>query len=90
MWGSNKLSGPSGIIAPNGELDSNTQLGYFVITPTENLNDILDLINRDEGAVSFDVHRSYEQDGWDVSVELLIDATNGRIIGWTESSRMNS
>jgi len=85
-----ELSGPSGIIAPNGELDSNTQLGYFVITPTENLNDILDLINRDEGAVSFDVHRSYEQDGWDVSVELLIDATNGRIIGWTESSRMNS
>ena len=85
-----ELSGTEGIIAPNGILDSNTKLGYLVITPTENLNEILDLINRDDGAVSFDVHRSYEQDGWDVSVELLVDATNGRIIGWTQSSRMNT
>ncbi len=85
-----ELSGQDGIIAPNGILDSNTQLGYLVITPTENLNEILDLLDRDDGAVSFDVHRSYEQDGWDVSVELLIDATNGRIIGWTQTSRMNS
>ena len=43
------------------------------------LNEILDLINRDDGAVSFDLQRNYEQDGWDVSVELLVDATNGRI-----------
>ena len=50
---------------------------------------MLDLINRDEGAVSFDLHRSYQEDGWDISVELLVDATNGRIIGWTESSTQN-
>ncbi len=85
-----ELSGSDGIIAPNGQLDSNTKIGYLVITPTENLNEILDLIKREEGAVIFDVHRSYEQDGWDVSVELLVDATNGRIIGWTQSSKLNT
>ena len=85
-----ELSGSEGIIAPNGQLDSNTKIGYLVITPTENLNEILDLIKREEGAVVFDVHRSYEQDGWDISVELLVDATNGRIIGWTQSSKLNN
>ncbi|RAH14627.1 MAG: hypothetical protein CMB56_005095 [Methanobacteriota archaeon] len=84
-----ELSGVNGIIAPNGELGNDVKLGYLVITPTENLNDILDLINREEGAVSFDMHRSYEEDGWDKSVELLIDATNGRIIGWSQTSKMN-
>jgi hypothetical protein len=85
-----ELSGSNGIIATNGELSGDTQIGYLVITPNDDLNEILDLINRDEGAVSFDLHRSYEQDGWDISVELLVDATNGRIIGWTESSSRNT
>ena len=61
-------------------------MGYLVITPTENLDNLLDLINRDDGTVSFDMHRSYEEDGWDISIELLVDATNGRIIGWKQSS----
>lgn len=84
-----ELSGPNGIIAPNGDLGNDVKLGYLVITPTENLNDILDLINREEGAVSFDMHRSYVEEGWEKSVELLIDATNGRIIGWSQTSKMN-
>ncbi len=85
-----ELSGVNGIIAPNGDLGEDIKMGYLVITPTENLNGILDLINREEGAVSFDLHRSFEQDGWDVSVELLIDATNGRVIGWSHMSKMTS
>ena len=84
-----ELSGTNGIIATNGELSSETQIGYLVLTPNDDLNEILDLINRDDGAVSFDLQRNYEQDGWDVSVELLVDATNGRIIGWTQSSTQN-
>ena len=84
-----ELSGPNGIIATNGELTGETKVGYLVITPSDDFNEVLDLINRDEGAVSFDLHRSYQEDGWDISVELLVDATNGRIIGWTESSTQN-
>ena len=84
-----ELSGTNGIKATNGELSSETQIGYLVLTPNDDLNEILDLINRDDGAVSFDLQRNYEQDGWDVSVELLVDATNGRIIGWTQSSTQN-
>ncbi|MBK00690.1 MAG: hypothetical protein CMB48_07085 [Euryarchaeota archaeon] len=84
-----ELSGVDGIIATNGELSGETQIGYLVLTPSDDLNEILDLINRDDGAVSFDLQRNYEQDGWDVSVELLVDATNGRIIGWTQSSTQN-
>ena len=36
--------------------------------------------------MSFDIHRTYEEEGWDKSIELLVDATNGRIIGWKQSS----
>jgi len=81
------LSGPNGLVGMNGRLHNDASLGYLVITPTEDLADLLSLIGRDEGTVSVDIHRGWSGDGWEDTLDLLMDATDGRIIGWTKISR---
>lgn len=68
-----------------GAYHSDVQTGYLVVVPGGELNSILSSLTSDaDGAVSVDLSRSWDgSDGWSNQLNLLADANEGRLLGWS-------
>ena len=79
------LTGPDALFTGSGLHDS-TSVGYLVVVPGTGFGiDFSDLLDT-SGATTIDVQRQWEENGKDRSFSLLVDGTDGRLIGWTNLS----
>ena len=79
------LTGPDALFTGGGLHDS-TSMGYLVVVPGSGFGiDFSDLLDT-SGATTIDVQRQWEENGNDRSFSLLVDGTDGRLIGWTSLS----
>ena len=76
------LTGPDALFSSDGYHDQTT-IGYLVVVPGSGLGiDFGDFFDT-TGATTVDVQRQWEEDGVDHRFSLLVDGTDGRLIGWT-------
>ncbi|MDP6199297.1 MAG: SAP domain-containing protein [Candidatus Poseidonia sp.] len=79
------LTGPEALFDASGS-HPETRMGYLVVVPGTGFGiDFGDFLDTN-GATTVDVQRSWEDGGADRSFSLLVDATDGRLIGWTSIS----
>ncbi len=79
------LTGPDALFTDDG-LHDTTRVGYLVVVPGTGFGiDFSDLLDT-SGATTMDLQRTWEDGNKDRSFSLLVDATDGRLIGWTELS----
>ena len=80
-----QLTGPDLFFTPDGAYQSEVEVGYLVVVPGGDLNSILSSLASDaDGAVSIDMSRSWDgNDGWTNQLNLLADANEGRLLGWS-------
>lgn len=80
-----ELTGPEALFTGSG-LHDTTSVGYLVVVPGTGLGiDFSDLLDT-SGATTVDLQRTWDDNGKDRSFSLLVDATDGRLIGWTDLS----
>ena len=76
------LTGPDALFSSDGYHDQTT-IGYLVVVPGSGLGiDFGDFFDT-TGATTVDIQRQWEEDGVDHRFSLLVDGTDGRLIGWT-------
>jgi hypothetical protein len=76
------LTGPDALFSSDGYHDQ-TSIGYLVVVPGSGLGiDFGDFFDT-TGATTLDLQRQWEEDGVDHRFSLLVDGTDGRLIGWT-------
>ncbi len=79
------LTGSSALYDSNG-LHETTSMGYLVVVPGTGFGiDFSDFLDT-SGATTVDVQRQWEDGNKDRSFSLLVDASDGRLIGWTNLS----
>ena len=77
------LHGDMGFFTSSGQYHSQTRVGHLVVTPDGEYTDWLNRLNQgDSGATSLDLSRTWTSGGWDNSLTMAMDATNGQVIGW--------
>lgn len=80
-----ELTGPEALFTGSG-LHDTTSVGYLVVVPGTGFGiDFSDLLDT-SGATTVDLQRTWDDNGKDRSFSLLVDATDGRLIGWTDLS----
>ena len=90
-----QLSGSEGVFDSTGAYHAETRIGFLVAVPGDGANDLLgQLTSTSVGASTMDLSRVYEKDilndqgsviaVWDCTVATAIDATDGRVVGWTQ------
>ena len=90
-----QLSGSEGVFDSTGAYHAETRIGFLVAVPGDGANDLLgQLTSTSVGASTMDLSRLYEKDilndqgsviaVWDCTVATAIDATDGRVVGWTQ------
>ena len=79
------LTGNDLFFTESGAYQDGVQTGYLVVVPGGDLNSILSSLTSDaDGAVSVDMSRSWDgSDGWSNQLNLLADANEGRLLGWS-------
>ena len=80
-----QLTGNDLFFTTDGGYHQDVQTGYLVVVPGGELNSILSSLASDaDGAVSVDIARSWDgNDGWSNQLNLLADANEGRLLGWS-------
>jgi hypothetical protein len=80
-----QLTGNDLFFTTDGAYHQDVQTGYLVVVPGGELNSILSSLASDaDGAVSVDIARSWDgNDGWSNQLNLLADANEGRLLGWS-------
>ncbi len=89
-----QFSGPEGVFDSNNGYHENTRIGFLVAVPGDGANDLLgQLTSTNVGASTMDLSRSYSKDildandekisEYDCTFATVVDATDGRVIGWT-------
>ncbi len=77
------LTGTDGLYTNSGITHSETRIGYLVVVPGSGINTILSNIgDATDGATTVDISREWSDNGWDKRLNVLVDATDGRVIGW--------
>ena len=79
------LTGDDSLFTASG-FHSETTVGYLVVVPGTGFGlDFGDLFDN-SGATTYDVQRQWDENGLNHRFSLLVDATDGRLIGWTKLS----
>ena len=82
-----ELSGTSsGLIGDENGIYSNSMVGYTIVTPSDEVDTILEWFERDDGAVTFEVNRVWSESGYDNNLDLMMDGSDGRLLGWVYTS----
>ena len=80
-----ELTGSDALFTSTG-LHDTTRVGYLVVVPGTGFGiDFSDLLDT-SGATTVDFQRTWDDGNKDRSFSLLVDGTDGRLIGWTELS----
>ena len=84
-----QLSGMDGVFDSSGAYHTDTRIGFLVAVPGDGANDLLgQLPSTSVGATTFDVSRTWEEGIWEHAFAVAIDATDGRVVGWTKLSQV--
>ena len=79
------LTGDDSLFTASG-FHPETTVGYLVVVPGTGFGlDFGDLFDN-SGATTYDVQRQWDENGLNHRFSLLVDATDGRLIGWTKLS----
>ncbi len=87
------FTGPNGFFTTDGDYHPETRIGYLVVTPDGDLTDWINRLNSgDTGTTTIDLSRNWESSvfnaesqittNWDNSLSMIMDATNGQVVGW--------
>ena len=78
------LFGPERFFTSSGEYQSDVQVGYLIAVPGNDIGSILSQIgDGGDGAVTVDISRTWDENGEHKQLNLIADAAEGRLIGWS-------
>jgi hypothetical protein len=78
------LSGPERFFTASGDYQDDVQVGYLIAVPGNDIGSILSQIgDGGDGAVTFDLSRTWDENGEHKQLNLVADAAEGRLIGWS-------
>ena len=82
-----ELSGTSsGLIGDENGIYPDSLVGYTIVTPSGEVDSILEWFERDDGAVTFELNRGWSENGNDNNLGIMMDGTDGRLLGWVYTS----
>ena len=86
-----QLSGVDGVFDSSGSYHADSRMGFLVAVPGDGANDILgQLTSTSVGATTLDLSRTWNEGIWDHTFAVAMDATDGRVVGWTKLSQVGS
>ncbi len=86
-----QLSGVDGVFDSSGNYHADSRMGFLVAVPGDGANDILgQLTSTSVGATTLDLSRTWNEGIWDHTFAVAMDATDGRVVGWTKLSQVGS
>ena len=84
-----QLSGAEGVFDATGAYHDATRVGFLVAVPGDGANDLLgQLTSTTVGATTLDLSRTWEEGIWEHTFAVAVDATDGRVVGWTKLSQV--
>ena len=84
-----QLTGGDGVFDSNGAYYESTRIGFLVAVPGDGANDLLgQLTSTSVGATTLDLSRTWEEGIWEHTFAVAMDATDGRVVGWTKLSQV--
>ena len=84
-----QLSGAEGVFDATGAYHEATRVGFLVAVPGDGANDLLgQLTSTTVGATTLDLSRTWEEGIWEHTFAVAVDATDGRVVGWTKLSQV--
>ena len=84
-----QLSGAEGVFDATGAYHDATRVGFLVAVPGDGANDLLgQLTSTAVGATTLDLSRTWEEGIWEHTFAVAVDATDGRVVGWTKLSQV--
>ena len=84
-----QLSGAEGVFDATGAYHEATRVGFLVAVPGDGANDLLgQLTTTTVGATTLDLSRTWEEGIWEHTFAVAVDATDGRVVGWTKLSQV--
>ena len=84
-----QLTGMEGVFDSSGAYYESTRIGFLVAVPGGGANDLLGrLTNTPLGVTTLDLSRTWEEGIWEHTFAVAIDATDGRVVGWTKITQV--
>ena len=84
-----QLTGSEAIFDTSGDYHDAVRVGFLVAVPGEGANDLLgQLTSTTVGATTVDISRTWEEGIWEHTFAVAVDATDGRVVGWTKLSQV--
>ena len=84
-----QLSGAEGVFDATGAYHEAVRVGFLVAVPGDGANDLLgQLTTTTVGATTLDFSRTWEEGIWEHTFAVAVDATDGRVVGWTKLSQV--
>jgi len=80
----NVLFGNDRFFTSSGEYQDDVQVGYLIAVPGNDIGSLLSQIgDGGDGAVTMDISRSWDDNDEHHQLNLLADAEEGRLVGWS-------
>ncbi|MEC7484672.1 MAG: SAP domain-containing protein, partial [Candidatus Thermoplasmatota archaeon] len=84
-----QLTGSEAIFDTTGAYHDDARVGFLVAVPGDGANDLLgQLTSTTVGATTLDLSRTWEEGIWEHTFAVAVDATDGRVVGWTKLSQV--
>ena len=84
-----QLTGSEAIFDSTGAYHADARVGFLVAVPGDGANDLLgQLTSTTVGATTLDLSRTWEEGIWEHTFAVAVDATDGRVVGWTKLSQV--
>ena len=84
-----QLTGSEAIFDASGAYHADARVGFLVAVPGDGANDLLgQLTSTTVGATTLDLSRTWEEGIWEHTFAVAVDATDGRVVGWTKLSQV--
>ena len=84
-----QLTGSAAIFDSTGAYHADARVGFLVAVPGDGANDLLgQLTSTTVGATTLDLSRTWEEGIWEHTFAVAVDATDGRVVGWTKLSQV--
>ena len=80
----NVLFGNDRFFTTSGEYHDDVQVGYLIAVPGNDIGSLLSQIgDGGDGAVTLDISRSWDDNNEHHQLNLLADAAEGQLVGWS-------
>ncbi len=84
-----QLTGSEAIFDTSGAYHADARVGFLVAVPGDGANDLLgQLTSTTVGATTLDLSRTWDEGIYTHTFAVAVDATDGRVVGWTKLSQV--